>query len=243
MRAMDELTEVDDPAWPELRHLLTGGQVPCRVLRPDPDEARRCLMQLQVTARSTLGALVLNTGGLLVDGGWLRVYGGGGDPGDPAGSPSLGQVNGFPAQADPAWRPAAGLVVAHDVLGGVFALNGGDPASVGRPGGPGEMTYLAPDTLAWEALEGGHSAWLSWVFDGGAARFYQGLRWPGWQEEAAVLTAGQGIAVFPPLWSREAQADLAATSRRAVPMRELLGVAADSARQLDGADLGFLGFC
>ena len=39
----------------------------------------------------------------------------------------------------------------------------------------------------------------------------------------------------------EARQDISATSRRAVPMRELLGVARDSCRQFDGVDPGFLG--
>ncbi|MFE8948430.1 DUF2625 family protein [Streptomyces sp. NPDC007856] len=70
---------------------------------------------------------------------------------------------------------------------------------------------------------------------------YDGLRRPGRREEAAALDLGQGITVFPPPWTEEAHRDLAATSRRAVAMREVLGVAADSARQLGPADRGFLG--
>lgn len=69
---------------------------------------------------------------------------------------------------------------------------------------------------------------------------YDGLRRPG-RREAAALDLGQGITVFPPPWTEEAHRDLAATSRRPVAMREVLGVAADSARQLGAADRGFLG--
>ncbi|CAG6393643.1 conserved hypothetical protein [Actinacidiphila cocklensis] len=153
----------------------------------------------------------------------------------------MGQVNGFPAAFDPAWHPAAGLVVGHDVVGGVFTLNGHDPAAVGRPGAPGQMTYFAPDTLAWEALEMGHSAWVSWLLSGRLETFYDGLRWPGWREEAAALVPSQGITVYPFLWSKEAHADLAATSRRAVPMREVLGVAVDFAKRMGPDDPGFIG--
>ncbi|KDN82218.1 DUF2625 family protein [Kitasatospora cheerisanensis] len=122
-----------DPAWPELRTALAAAPS-VRALPVDEREGRRCLRQLQVTARSTLGALTLHTGGLLVDDGWLRVYGGGTGAGD--GLPSLGRVNRFPAAPDPAWHPGTGLVLGHDVLGGVFALNGHDPAGAGRPGAP-----------------------------------------------------------------------------------------------------------
>ncbi|MFB7905958.1 DUF2625 domain-containing protein [Kitasatospora sp. NPDC056076] len=239
MREIDELTEVDDPAWPELAAAIAAAAVPVEVLPVDQEEGRRCLLQLQVTARSVLGALVLNTGGLLLDDGWVRVFGGGSAA---AGSlPSLGRVNGFPAAFESAWHPADGLVVGHDAVGGVFALNGHDPAAAGRPGAPGQITYFAPDTLEWEALEIGHSAWVSWLLSGGAESFYDGVRWPGWRAEAAALTPSQGITVFPFLWSEQAQADLAATSRRAVPMHEVLGVAADLAGQAGLTDPGFLG--
>lgn len=50
------------------------------------------------------------------------------------GLPSLAQVNRFPAYFDPVWHPATGLIVGHDVVGGVFALNGGDPAAAGGLG-------------------------------------------------------------------------------------------------------------
>ncbi|MFD0266278.1 DUF2625 family protein [Streptomyces sp. NPDC127106] len=239
MRETDELVHVEDPAWPELQVMLGASSVPVQVLPADVDEGRRSLLQMQVTARSVLGALTLNTGGLLVDDGWVRVYGGGSAAG--GGLPSLAQVNGFPAAFDPDWHPAAGLVVGHDVVGGVFALNGGDPAAAGRPGAPGQMTYFAPDTLAWEALEVGHSVWVSWLLSGESQTFYDGLRWPGWRAETTALALSQGISVYPFLWSEEARADLAATSRCPVPMRELIGVTADFARQMGPSDSGFLG--
>lgn len=239
MREIDELAQVDDPAWPELQELIAASAVPVRVLPADPEEGRRCLLQMQVTARSTLGALALNCGGLVLDDGWVRVYGGGSAAA--GGLPSLGRVNRFPEEFDPAWHPASGLVVGHDVLGGVFALNGHDPAGAGRPGDPGQMTYFAPDTLEWETLDMGHSTWVWWLLSGRLETFYDGLRWPGWREEAAEPGLAQGITVYPFLWSKEAHDDLAATSRRPVAMREVLGVAADFARQMGPADPGFLG--
>lgn len=239
MRKIDELVNVDDPAWPELQETLGASPVPVQVLPGEVDEGRRSLLQLQVSVRSVLGALALNTGGLLVDNGWVRVFGGGSVL--DGGLPSLAQINRFPPDFDPVWHPATGLVVGHDVVGGVFALNGGDPSAAGRPGAPGQMTYFAPNTLEWEALNMGHSAWVSWLLSGRLETFYDGLRWPGWREEAAALAFSQGISVYPFLWSKEAHDDLAATSRRAVPMSEVIGVAADFARQMAPADPGFLG--
>ncbi|MGW1497993.1 DUF2625 domain-containing protein [Streptomyces mirabilis] len=240
MRELRQLIDVEEPAWPELRETLAAGPLSVEVLSPDSDLGGASLLQLQVTARSYLGAMVLHCGGLLVDDGWLRVFG---SPVDRAahGVPSLARVNQFPATFDPTWRADTGLVVAHDVLGGVFALNGEDPAGAGRPGVLGEVVYFAPDSLRWEALGVGHSAWMAWLASGALAAFYADLRWPGWQDEVRILNGDQGLSMFPPLWSAEARQDLSATSRRAVPMTELLGVARDSCLQFDGVDAGFLG--
>jgi hypothetical protein len=133
VRNLDELIDVDDPAWPALEQLFAGSAVPLAVLPVDPAEGGRGLLQMQVTARSTLGSIVLNCGGLVVDDGWVRVFGGGSGGGVDA-MPSLARVNAFPEAFDPAWHPVSGLIVGHDVVGGVFAVNGHDPAAAGRPG-------------------------------------------------------------------------------------------------------------
>ncbi|MBW8699152.1 hypothetical protein MBT84_06085 [Streptomyces sp. MBT84] len=240
MREVHELINVDDPAWPPLLEELSGTGVPVEVLSGDGEVGRAGLWQLQISARSNLGGIVLNCGGLLVDSGWLRIFG---SPrgNDAEGLPSLAEVNAMPSTFDPAWRPGPGLVVAHDVLGGVFVLNGGSPRAADRPGEPGEVVYFAPDTLGWTALGAGHSAWLSWILAGGLEEFYRDLRWDGWRSEVSALTGRQGLSFFPPLWSAEARQDLLATSRRAVPMTELLGLSRDSCLQFDGAAPGFLG--
>jgi hypothetical protein len=240
MRELSQLIDVEDPAWPELRETLHASPVSVQVLPPDSDLGRASILQLQVTARSYLGAVVLHCGGLLVDDGWLRVFG---SPmsGAAHGVPGLYCVNRFPGTFDSAWRPETGLVVAHDVLGGVFTVNGAAPASADRPGAPGEVVYFAPDSLRWKALGVSHSTWLAWLVSGALDEFYADLRWPGWKEKVRALNSSQGLSMFPPLWSAEGRQDISATSRRAVPMRELLGVARDACRQFDGVDPGFLG--
>ncbi|WP_189152750.1 DUF2625 family protein [Lentzea pudingi] len=78
MRDIAELTDVDDPGWPAVLDAVREGQTSCEVLPADPEACRATLLQLQVTARSLLGAVVLNSGGLVLHHGWLRVYGGSG---------------------------------------------------------------------------------------------------------------------------------------------------------------------
>jgi len=247
MRDLTELTDVEEPAWPLLSEALASSGVSMEVLPGDPAEGRSTLLQLQITARSWLGGMVLNCGGVVLDSGWLRIYGSPGAgvptglPGGATGLPSLAEVNGFPERFDPAWRPFNGLVVGHDVLGGVFVLNGPDPEAAGRPGRPGEMVYFAPDSLRWDALEVGHGAWLNWLLTEGTEAFYDTLRWPGWRAESGALTGTQGLSVVPFLWSAEARRDLLSTSRRAVPLAELLSLHRDFALKLDSVDPGFFG--
>ncbi|MCP2241490.1 DUF2625 family protein [Lentzea aerocolonigenes] len=234
MRDIAEHVEVDDPGWPVVIEALAA--VDHVVLAPEASACRATLLQLQITARSLLGAVVLNTGGLVLHHGWLRVYGGS------SGSlPSLAEVNGFPASVDPSWAPQAGLVLAHDVLGGVFALNGMDAGRFGRPGDPGQVVYFAPDTLEWETFDGGHGHWLTWMLDGGLPEYYSTVFWPSWQAEVANLGLRDGITTYPPLWSKEGSENIAAASRKAVPMRELLSFHADTCGQLGLAAPGPLG--
>lgn len=91
-------------------------------------------------------------------------------------------------------------------------------------------------------MEGGYGSWLTWVFSGAFGRFYQSLRWPGWEAEAAVLHPRRGLSVIPFLWSKQAGHGFGATSRRPVAMQELLGLHHEFLRQVTGdPDLGFLG--
>jgi hypothetical protein len=172
-------------------------------------------MRLQVRAGSFLGSVALESGGVLVDGGWLRVHGGG-----CADLLGLDRVNGMAGEVG-AVRPAR-LVVAHDVLGGVFALNGPETEASGYPGAPGEMVYFAPDRLEWEPLGTGYSGWWEWLLAGHLTGFYEGLRWPGRRAQTSDLHPSTGVTVYPFLWSAEAQADLAATTRAPVPVSELV---------------------
>ncbi|WP_125775823.1 DUF2625 family protein [Antribacter gilvus] len=240
MRAYENLIATQNPAWPELAQRVEQAGTSVLLFEPADATARRTLEQLQVSTGSFLGAVVVHTGGVLIDHGWLRVYGSPA-PGEGSGMPSLADVNGFPEAVEDSWFPEYGLVVAHDVLGGTYVLNGHDPSAVGRPGERGEMTYLAPDTLQWEALGAGYAAWLTWALEGGLGEFTSGLRWDGWESEVESIHGDQGLNFFPPLWSKEAHGDLAATSRHEVPMREIVGMAWETAAQIDGVDLGPLG--
>lgn len=218
-RALAELIDVSDPAWPALWLTLTGARVPVRVLDVDPAAGERTVHRLQVTAASTLGALALHTGGLLVDHGWIRILGGG-----HAGLPDLATASGL---GDPDGRPAPFVVVGLDVIGGRYAVDGG-----GLGVRVGEVCFWGPDTLRWDGLGIGHTAFVHAAVDGALEDLYEPYRWPGWQDDVSALAPDEGLALYPPPFTREGQ-DAPAVSRRSVPLAELQAFYDEMARQLD----------
>lgn len=220
-RTLAELRDVAEPAWPLVAAWFAAARNSIEVLPADRAWAEQTLLHLQVTAGSPLGALALETGGVLVDGGWLRLLG----SGNARLRGSLYSWNGGDGGA--ANVPLAqALIVAHDAAGGFFALNGG-----AFPGARGAVHYFAPDTLRWEGLDLSYSDLLTWAAGGDLRGFYAGGRWPGWEDEVRSLPGDRGFSIYPPLWTQP-EAPPAARSRRPVPMEELWALHQEVSRQL-----------
>ena len=77
MRPLSELIDTDDPAWPEVQEWIAGATNAVEVLPVNEADRDAALHAIQVTTRSPMGAIVFETGGLLIDHGWLRVLGSG----------------------------------------------------------------------------------------------------------------------------------------------------------------------
>ena len=184
------------------------------VLPADPAKASACLAALEITTRSSLGAVITNAGGLLVDHRWLRVLGCG-----------HGGLPDVVAETDPQTRM---VVVGYDVMGGQFAWLQQQPDT--KP----TVHYFGPDDLSWQDLGQGYGEWLYAVLAGSLTRFYDTLRWPGWEADVAALSLDQGVSLWPPPFTEEGQ-DLSTVSRKTVPLAELVSFYQDAARQLDGA--------
>jgi hypothetical protein len=222
-RSLDELQVVDD-AWPEIQKWAAAGDNAVEITEAARKDGERALLQLQVTTRSVLGALALHAAAVTVDHGWVRVLAAGG-PSAPA---SL--IDPVPGSATAPLDLEDGLMIANDALGGFFVVNGG-----GLPGDSREVLYLAPDSLRWEQTGLGHSDWLRWLLGADLDRFYDGSRWAGWQDEVRDLRIDQAIHTYPPLFTKQGQ-DIAAASRRAVPIGELWTLWLDFREQLGIAD-------
>ena len=221
MKTLADLINTADPAWPLIQEWLAEATNPVEILPRNPAAAEAELLKTQVTTRSVMGAVVYETGGILIDHGWLRILGSGSAK-LPRG---LGSWNLGRTQSEPA-SPAPYYLIADDAAGGYFALNGG-----GLDGTPGNVFYLPPDTLEWEDCELGYTDFLNWAFSGDLALFYENVRWAGWQEEAAALGGDSVYHFFPPLWTEEG-ADIEQTSRRIIPIAEHYDATLDILRQL-----------
>lgn len=187
----------------------------------DRSSGEAALLALQVSTKSSLGAIALESGGVSFDSGWLHLLGARSAP-MPQG---LVEWNGLGA-AKPT-LPGA-LIVAVDALGGIFAMDGG---AFGKANG--DAWYFAPDALGWEPTEMGYTALLRWAADGDLETFYENVRWPGWEDELAALKPGEGISFQPPLWTAEGKPSDAA-SRKPAPLQSLFALMQELARKLSG---------
>lgn len=168
----------------------------------EPSEARaEVLVGLQVTTRSPMGAIAYETGGILIDGGWLRILG--------SGHPKL-QRNIVEWNRG---RSGGHLLVADDAIGGFFSINGG---AFGDD--RGSMYYWAPDTLRWESLGLGYSDFLWWALSEKLTAFYEGLRWPGWEAEVKNAGGDECFTFYPFLWTK--QGSVATSARKLVSVAE-----------------------
>lgn len=187
-----------------------------QVLPKTAAHADSALLAAQVTTRSPMGAVIYETGGILVDGGWLRILG--------SGSSALNRhLMGWNKD-----KQKGLLLIADDVLGGFFALNGGafGQATLGK------IYYLSPDNLEWEPLDKGYSDFLVFCFSGDLNKFYDKMRWKGWPQEVAKLSGNQGISCYPFLFTEEGK-NISKTLRKAVPIQELWLFSNDMRQQLD----------
>ncbi len=185
------------------------------------------LLHLQVTTRSPMGAIALETGGILIDRGWLRFLGSGHER--MRGSLLTWNANGGMIESH---LLKNAFIVAHDVVGGFFALNGGAFA-----GKLGTAFYFAPDTLKWEDTKKSYSDLLSWALSGDVGLFYQSMRWPDWENDISSLSGDRGISIFPFLFT-EKGIPVSERSRRSVPLDELWRLHLDLAPLLRDLPVG-----
>ena len=210
MRPLEELINIEDSGWELVKEWKTEAKNKIEILDKNSIKADSVLYQTQVTTRSPMGAIIYETGGILVDDGWIRILGSGSD----RMKRNLAEWNKGKSFEEYGEVPSF-LLIADDVIGGFFALNGGGFGKEDL----GKIYYFSPDALEWEPLGLGYSDFIYWTFTGDIKQFYEGLRWKKWKEEIKKIGADKVISFYPVLWSK--YDDLEKLSRKAVSIEEV----------------------
>lgn len=210
MQSLDELINKTDPAWPLVQKWIDSAKNKIEILPVDPARASEAIYNTQVSTYSTLGAIIYNTGGIMVDNGWIRI---------------LGSASGRLNRSVPEWNKGKTikeygdkptyLLVADDAAGGFFAINYGEFGKDLK-----NVYYLAPNSLNWEPLNVGYGEFILFCFDSDLSVFYKGLRWATWSQFIGNLDGSKSYSFRPYLWSEQGT-DIEKCTRKLVTTEEL----------------------
>lgn len=210
MRTLQELVNTEDPGWLVIKEWISVAKNKVEILPCERQRAENALVNTQVTTRSLMGAIIYETGGLLIDNGWIRILGSGSDRMKRT-LPDWNQGKTFEEFGE----PAPYLLVADDAIGGFYAINAG---FLGKD--MGNMYYFAPDLLRWLPMEIGYSQFLLFCFETDMNDFYEGLRWKDWEKDVAALNPDYAYSFVPFLWTKEGK-DINDVSRKVIPVEEV----------------------
>lgn len=208
MKLLNDLL-IPSETWGTIKEWIKNATNHVEVLSANTSSNGEVLVKLQVSTKSVLGSIIYNTGGMLIDNGWLRILGSGHD----RLSRDISSWNQIDAGGKATLQKGS-LLVADDAVGGFFALNGGV-----FDGEVGNIFYLAPDTLEWEDLRMGYADFINWSLNGNLKVFYEDFRWNNWKEDVSHVSGDKGILIYPYLWAEGEE--LNNRSKNMVPIIEL----------------------
>lgn len=205
-----KMSNTDNFLWQEIKNMLISSNKQLVINVDDLEDGIRAINILQITSKSALGSIILNTAGIVIDN-WIRILGH--DNNTNRGILSYNSIgeNGVATKIDKM------LIVADDVIGGIFALNAGKFTER-----IGEVWYFAPDTLEWVPLEMQYSELIAWIAHGNIDEFYSTIRWSTWKEDCKSVKFNEALLIYPFLWSNEIQLEKA--DKKIVIAEELLEI-------------------
>lgn len=221
MEPLSNLINEKDPGWPIVTDWIKSAKNKVEVLPVDKVKANDVLYKTQVTTRSPMGAIIYETGGILIDNGWIRILGSGSD----RMKRSLTDWNLGKAYTQ-FGQKISFLLVADDAIGGFYIINSG---AFGTD--LGKIYYFAPDSLEYEPLDMTYSGFLNFCFSGDLNKFYDGLRWATWQKDAAELDPDKVFNFYPFLWTKEGK-NIETLSRKPISVEEQYHLNVDFRKQL-----------
>ena len=219
MKLLNDLIDNAESIWNQLNQWVEDAKNQVELLPVNDTDNQSVLFELQISTKSLLGTVGYYTGGILVNEGWLRILGSG-HLRLPRKLVTWNQITNGRSK-----RLPGSLLIADDVLGGFFAINGG-----AFEGDTGDVFYLAPDTLEWENLEMSYSNFVNWALTGDINKFYETFRWKNWLDVVGETVGDEGILIYPYLWAEGAEVEL--RSKSIVPIYELWELNLDNRKNL-----------
>lgn len=195
LRDLKELINNDEDAIFLINEWKENANNEIIILDKDSIIAKEALYNTQVTTRSPMGAIIYHTGGILINKGWLRIYGSGHEKLN-RNLPEWNKGKTFETYGDTPGH----LIIADDAVGGFFLLNGGDLGS-----DLGKIYYLSPDYLEPEPLELSYTDFILFCFNGDIDNFYKDLRWKDWENDFNTLSTNEAFIFYPYLWTTEGE--------------------------------------
>ena len=212
MRPLTELINKESDTWDLVQGWIKNAKNVVQVLPKDSAKADEELYKTQVTTRSPMGTVIHETGGILVDNGWIRILG----SGSSQLNRSVMEWNKGKSYQQQGEQPSF-LLIADDVIGGFYAINAGGLDLTGK----GKVFYYGPDDIKWVNTDMSYSDFLNFCFSGNLKEYYRGLRWTNWKKDVAETDGDSGFVFYPFLWSKEGKKDINKNSRKKVTISEI----------------------
>ena len=198
------LVDSVNSAWPVIDTLSMHATNNVLILSPNISLVNKELLDLQKPTSTPIGAVVYHTGGIIVDNGWIRIFGSGSDK-------FKRTLQTWNANKN---KGKAFKLIADDAIGGHFALNYGEFGS-----DTGSVYYFSPKTLKNKSLNMDYGQFLKFCFQGNLDKFYTGMRWKTWRADVANLNTDSSFLFLPFLWNGNAR-NLDASVRKIIPAEQ-----------------------
>ncbi|QBN19487.1 DUF2625 family protein [Flavobacterium nackdongense] len=209
-KTLFELTNTNESAWKLVQNWIKNAEVKVVVLPKDIVRANIEIETAQVTTQSPMGAIIFETGGIIIESGIIRILGSGNVKLN-RGLMEWNRNKSFSQEEKPKF-----LLIADDVFGGFFAINGGSFSSEYL----GKVFYFAPDTLQWENLDLNYSDFLVFCFSKDINEFYSGFKWKTFDKSFNITDFDKSYSFYPYLFTEEGK-DINSVTKNLVPISEL----------------------
>ncbi len=192
-KSLDELINVNDSAINLINDWAKKATVKVEILENDKSSAAKNLLWAQVSTRSSMGAIIYETGGIVIENGLLRIYGSG-----------CQKLN----RSIMDWNSGRAvfennipkyILIADDIFGGFYAINGGFFSNETLS----KIYYFSPDTLQWENLNINYSDFILFSFSTKINQFLNAFKWETFDTNFNQSNYNQAFSFYPFLFTIE----------------------------------------